>query len=321
MSKPTNTPKHEVRLHGTPSQKIEVRKNADGSHTATGYFATYGTKSHSFGSWKEVIQKGAFDSSLRTNPVACYRDHNPEMLLGRTESGTLQVSSDSVGLRFSVNLPKGVSYADDLVILLERGDAFENSFAFSIDGPDGDEWSEQPDGTYLRTLKKVILYEGSILTGNPAAYPGTSVDLRSCPISLRKKLSKRDSGDCGDGQHYDSDLDDCVDNDLDDGTGDDDWDDESEDYRCSYRCSACRSAQHVHLTNLAEDDPAARSKKIARSQSNLSKDDLMEEQQRCAYRCAACRSLLGGHFPAPNAVNEDDETARAHAHLLSLRRR
>jgi HK97 family phage prohead protease len=310
MSKPNKpaVPKHELRISRTP-QRIEVRKNADGSRTATGYFATYGTKSHSFGSWREVIAPGAFDDSLRVNPVSCFRDHNPEMLLGRTESGTLQVSSDSIGLRFSVNLPKGVSYSDDLVILLNRGDSFENSYAFSIDGPDGDSWTEQPDGTYLRTLKKVILYEGSILTGNPAAYPGTSVDLRSCPIAIRSKLKRSDSSDCEDGQHFDSDLDDCADND----------DDTDDDYRCAFRCSACRSADMVHMTNLAEDDPSARSKKITRAKSNLSEDDLMEEQQRCAYRCAACRSLLGGHFPT--ALAEDDADARAQQLILSLRRR
>jgi hypothetical protein len=313
------TPQHEVRVIRN-TQKISIRKNSDGSATAFGYFATYGTVSHNLG-FREVIAPGAFDESLRTNPVSCFRDHSPEMLLGRTESKTLQVSSDSIGLRFSCNLPKGVSYSDDLVILLERGDAFENSFAFSVNGPDGDSWTEQPDGSYLRTLKKVILYEGSILTGNPAAYPGTSVDLRSCPVALRKKL-KRSSDEDDDpndhpAQHWDDDLEQWVDDDT--NTGDDSDDDESEDYRCAYRCAACRSADHVHLSNLAEDDPAARSKKIVRAKSSLSEDALIEEQQRCAYRCAACRSLLGNHFPT--ALTEDDADARAAKHLLSLRRR
>jgi HK97 family phage prohead protease len=111
----------------------------------------------------------AFAGSLRSHPVRALVDHAPEKLIGRTESGTLQVTADSIGLRFAVDLPKGVSYADDLAILLQRGDAFENSFAFSVDGADGESWSEQPDGTFLRTLKRCILYEGSILTGNNSA--------------------------------------------------------------------------------------------------------------------------------------------------------
>jgi hypothetical protein len=51
-----------------------------------------------------------------------------------TESGTLQVSEDSRGLRFDVKLPD-VSYANNLVVLMERGDAYECSFAFNV--PDG----------------------------------------------------------------------------------------------------------------------------------------------------------------------------------------
>ena len=104
------------------------------------------------------------------------------------------------------------------------------------------------------------------------------------------------------------------------GSDDEDGGD-SEDYRCSYRCAACRSASHVHLTNLSEDDADARSshskKKVIRA---LSADDMFE-QQRCQYRCAACRSLLSSHWPVPNAVNEDDEDARAAKHLLALRSR
>lgn len=180
--------KREVRLHSAPQHRVSIRANSDGSKTAFGYFATFGTVSHDLGGFREVIARGAFADSLKVNPVRCLRDHAPEMLLGRTESSTLTVSEDTIGLRFSVNLPKGVSYADDLAILLARGDAFENSFAFSVDGPDGETWTETADGAILRTLKRCILFEGSILTGNPAAYPNTSVDLRACPVQLRLRL-------------------------------------------------------------------------------------------------------------------------------------
>ncbi len=304
-----NTPQHEVRIIRN-TQRTEVRKNADGSRTATGYFATYGTVSHNLG-FREVIASGAFDESLRSNPVSCFRDHNAEMLLGRTESGTLQVSSDSIGLRFSVNLPKGVSYSDDLVILLERGDAFENSFAFAVDGPDGDTWTEQPDGSYLRTLKKVILYEGSILTGNPAAYPGTSVDLRSCPIAIRAKLSKRDAEDDDPldhpGQHWDEEQSTWVDDSDEDADNDTDeeFNSRSEKFRCNYSCPECRNRHSGQ-----EDDPAIRSKR-------QTKDVLTK---RCEGRCQECRD--SSHYKWSDFSGfADDSSKRAHQHLLSLRRR
>jgi hypothetical protein len=80
---------------------------------------------------------------------------------------------------------------------------------------------------------------------------------------------------------------------------------------------ACRSADMTHLSNIAEDDPSARSKKIVRAKSNLTEDDLMQEQERCSYRCGACRSLLSGHFPQMSQADADARAA--HRHLLSLR--
>jgi uncharacterized protein len=299
-------PKHEVRVIKN-TRRTEVRKNADGSSTAVGYFATYGTKSHpmpmGMGTFfVEVIAPGAFDSSLRANPVSCFVDHNPEKCLGRTESGTLRISSDSVGLRFSVDLAKGVSFSDDLAIQLARGDAYENSFAFSIDGPDGESWQEQPDGTYLRTVKKAVLYEGSILTGNPAAYPGTSVNLRNLPSSLRAKLNLRDdSGQCEDGEHYDNDLGECVDDD--DSDSDDDAERSMSYRRCSFRCSQHRDidAGWDQIAGFADDDDAVRC------------------SVRCAMRCGRCERCQAMHTSLQEDGPSEDDIRAAHRRLLALR--
>jgi uncharacterized protein len=307
------TPKHELRVVKNV-QRLEIRKNAAGQRTVSGYFATFNTLSSDLGGFVERISPGAYTQSLRDNPeVLCLYNHNTDLILGRVSSGTLSVSEDSIGLRFKVTLPD-TSYANDLVNLMERGDVAACSFAFSINGDNGDTW-EMIGDKLVRTLVSVNLYEGSIV-GNPA-YPNTVADLRSCPVTLRSKLTRSSDPDCDpDSEDYDADA--CSDlDDLDDIDSDD-----SEDYRCNYRCAACRNASHVHLTNLSEDDADARShhskKKVSRA---LSADDMFEEQRKCSYRCAACRSLLSGHWPVPNAVNEDDEDARAAAHILSLRRR
>ncbi len=203
--------KHEVRV---APQQFEIRSDNDGT-TITGYFATYGTLSRDIG-FREMLQQGCFDESLKDHPVACFRDHNPEMLLGKTQSGTLAVSSDSKGLKFSVKIPN-VSYANDLVELIKRGDAFENSFAFAP-LPDGEEWSQLPDGQILRKISRAVLFEGSILTGAPAAYPNTEVNLRNAPASFRSKLRVDDdySEECDpDSPDYDPDAD-CDDDDEND---------------------------------------------------------------------------------------------------------
>lgn len=175
---------HEVRVRLAP-QKFEIRKNADGTRSVSGFFATWGTMSHDLG-FREVLQQGCFSESLRDNPVSCYRDHNAQMLLGKTQSNTLSVSESEKGLAFRVKLPD-TSYANDLVALMERGDSYECSFAFRP-LPDGEIWSQLPNGEILRTITNAVLFEGSILTGAPAAYPKTEANLRSCPKALRAKL-------------------------------------------------------------------------------------------------------------------------------------
>ncbi len=193
--------KHEVRVRLAP-QKFEIRKNADGSRSVQGYFATWGTISHDLG-FREVLQQGCFSQSLKKNPVACFRDHNAEMLLGKTQSSTLTVSEDDKGLAFRVKLPD-TSYANDLVALMDRGDSYECSFAFRP-LPDGETWSQLANGEVLRTITNAVLFEGSILTGNPAAYPNTEASLRNAPKSIRaalkSKSSKRESDE--DDEDYD----------------------------------------------------------------------------------------------------------------------
>jgi HK97 family phage prohead protease len=218
--------KHEIRI--SSKARMQVRTAPDGTRSVSGYFATFGTLSHDMG-FREVLQKGCFADSLASNPVQCLFNHSIDKLLGRTESSTLEVSEDSTGLRFKVQLPD-TTYANDLVSLLERGDSFECSFGFIV--PDGgDEWSSLPDGQILRTITKAILFEGSILV-SPAAYPNTSANLRSMPADLRAKLSRRD---------FDDDEPEC---DPDSPDYDPDMCDDDED-RCECRCGLrdCASLQ------------------------------------------------------------------------------
>lgn len=177
-------------LRRSPSRKVEVRKNADGTRTASGYFATFGTRSKPMG-FTEVIAPGAFNESLRNNECRALVNHNPDALLGiqRTDgTGNLKVAEDKTGLRFSVDLPD-TSYARDLSALMDDGIVDQCSFAFSV--PDGGDRWDEVDGELVRTLTNVTLYEGSILMSE-AAYPGTSADIRSCtdscPVNLRHLL-------------------------------------------------------------------------------------------------------------------------------------
>jgi uncharacterized protein len=318
-TKPNKKQQQELRIN-RKGQRPQIRTNAaTGQRTISGRFLTYGVLSNDLGGFKEIIRRGAVKSL--NNPdidfVADY-NHDSNMILARESNNSLAVSDDGQGLRYKMTLPTGVSYVDDLINLMEQGLITDCSFAFTVN-EDGESWAMEGN-QLVRTLTSITVYSGSIV-GQPA-YPQTVADLRNCPVAFRSKL-KRSSDDMDDdnpcnpnGSSYDPDS--CDDLDVNMGSDSEDGDDnDSEDYRCNYRCAACRNASHVHMTNLSEDDPLARSKKkIVRA---LSADDI-QEQQRCQYRCAACRSLLSSHWPVPNAVNDDDPTARAYKHLLSLRR-
>ena len=144
--------------------------------TLSGYSATYNRLSSNLGGFVERIANTAFDRSLRNgDDVVCNFNHDNNLILGRTRSGSLRLRSDVVGLHNECDLPD-TSYARDLLASVRRGDVTDQSFAFSVDDED---WSDEPDPNdrgariKVRTLKSVRLVDTAFVVS--AAYPGTSV--------------------------------------------------------------------------------------------------------------------------------------------------
>jgi HK97 family phage prohead protease len=141
-----------------------------------GYAATFGTVAN-IGSFSERIQKGAFTRTLLDagTDVVCLFNHRDDLLLGRKSAGTLNLEQDEVGLKFSCTLPD-TSVARDVYANLKAGNLRECSFGFYVNGQDGEVWSKQADGTMLRTLVDVTLFDVSVVT--TPAYPNTSAVAR-----------------------------------------------------------------------------------------------------------------------------------------------
>jgi len=148
---------------------IEVRAaHDDQPMTFRGYAAVFDSPSEPL-PFTETIRTGAFKRSLRSGrEVRMFVNHNTDMVLGSTRSGTLSVSEDSRGLLVEGEFPD-TSYARDLSALMVRGDVHGMSFGFSVPRG-GDNWS---DNGAQRQLTEIILHEVSVVTGFPA-YPGTS---------------------------------------------------------------------------------------------------------------------------------------------------
>jgi len=86
---------------------IEPRQN--GQAAIVGYAAVYNRLSLDLGGFREEIMPGAFDRILnrqrgKADVVALF-NHDSNIVLGRTSSGTLELSSDEKGLRYVVTPP------------------------------------------------------------------------------------------------------------------------------------------------------------------------------------------------------------------------
>ena len=83
-------------------EDIELRITDDETPKITGYGAKYGKWSVDLGGFREKIKAGAFDEAIANCDVRALKNHDPNLLLGRTSSGTLQLASNSVGLQFTI---------------------------------------------------------------------------------------------------------------------------------------------------------------------------------------------------------------------------
>lgn len=157
---------------------VELRASKDsGPGILVGYAAVFNSNSIDLGGFIEVIAPGAFADSIgaKDSDVRALREHKTNLVLGRTTSSTLRLSEDSKGLRFEIDLPD-TTVGRDTAISVARGDLDGMSFGF-ICHPGGDQWTPLPDGGTLRTLKKVEIFEVSVVTF--PAYTDTSVAKRS----------------------------------------------------------------------------------------------------------------------------------------------
>jgi hypothetical protein len=168
--------------------KCEVRGDSEGVGILVGHAAVFNTEADSGWGWREVIKPGAFTKTLREKAdVRALINHDPNLVLGRSKSGTLTAGEDAAGLSIEAALPD-TSYARDLSVVMRRGDVDQMSFAFrSVK----ENWVEERDKDPLRELLEVELYDVSVVTY--PFYPTTDAQLRSVIERERAgKLTERE---------------------------------------------------------------------------------------------------------------------------------
>jgi uncharacterized protein len=154
----------------------EVRYDASGeAPKIRGYAAVFNTLSEDLGGFREQLATGAFADALGNSDVRALINHDANLVLGRSTSGTLTMREDAVGL-YTELTPPDTQAARDLVELMKRGDVTQMSFAFTVAKED-QAWTRDGSGPWLRTIKKVSrLYDVSVVTY--PAYPATTAAVR-----------------------------------------------------------------------------------------------------------------------------------------------
>lgn len=128
---------------------LEVKENENGRTVIRGYAAVFESESQDLGGFVEIVERGAFDDVMKTNPDV-FGKYNHERVIGRTSSGTMRLLVDERGLRYEIDPPRA---AADVVELIERGDVRGSSFAFRS-SPKDETWQRDAAGRMIRRIKK-----------------------------------------------------------------------------------------------------------------------------------------------------------------------
>lgn len=167
----------------------EVREANDGALTLTGYGAVFMRYSQNLGGFVEQIAHAGFDDVLnRTGSnVQGLVNHDQNWLLADTESDTMRLLADNIGLGYEMDLDMSDPDAVRAVAKVRTRKMRGSSFSFTI-APGGDEWTLTEQGFPLRTIRAVSgLYDVGPV-GTPA-YLGTEDD--GLAVALRSLAEAR----------------------------------------------------------------------------------------------------------------------------------
>ena len=163
----------------TAETTAEIRGAADGTFTIVGHAAVFSPQiSEPLGGFRETIARGAFRKVLaqQSLDVLGLWDHDQSKILARTTNDSLTLREDPTGLYYEMRIPTGVSYANDLRILVEGGFISKSSFAFRVS--EGQAWNEDPaTGELLRTITQFDSLTDVSVVGRPA-YLGTDAGVQ-----------------------------------------------------------------------------------------------------------------------------------------------
>jgi HK97 family phage prohead protease len=179
----------ESRFQQAPSPTVETRE--DGSEIISGLGVVFGQRSDNLGGFYEYIDKDAFNEADISDVVGLF-NHNGDIVLGRSSSGTMWFTISAEGVFYEIDAPQTQLIRDMVLSPMKRGDIRGSSFAFTI-AEDGDEWEyNKANQVYTRYVKKIEkLYDLSPVT-TPAYSQTTSKVSQRSFSQFKENLEKQE---------------------------------------------------------------------------------------------------------------------------------
>ena len=180
----------------TRNIKAEFRNVEENSRRISGLAIPSESRSELlYGEFYETIAKDALNEDLiNNNDIKLYLNHDPSQgTFARSKfgKGSLRLFVTERGIEFETELPN-TAFGDALLEGIRRGDFDSLSFAFA---PEEDEWEDNGDGTYNRTIRSIsFLDEISLLSCAPA-YEQTEVKLRSLEDYKEQRNKEKEEHD------------------------------------------------------------------------------------------------------------------------------
>ncbi len=149
---------------------VECRTTESGEVWIEGRGIVFNEWSSDLGGFTERIAPEAVQG-MDWSDVYSFINHDPNVIMGRTKSGTMSIEVRGDGVYYKVKPPKS---AKRYIENIQRGDIDGSSFTFRV-APGGDSWEERDDGSVTRTITKFdkIKEMGGVVS---PAYPQTTAE-------------------------------------------------------------------------------------------------------------------------------------------------
>ena len=142
---------------------FELRAKPE-SRTIAGV-ATLFNKAYDMGWYDEEMDRDVFVNSTMSDVVALF-NHDPNMVLARTTSGTLQLNITDNGLEYEFEAPN-TSLGNDILEMVRRGDIYQSSFAFTVEKEDWENMKDKKPKRIIRSINKVFDVSPVTYPANP----------------------------------------------------------------------------------------------------------------------------------------------------------